>query len=88
MRFFRRHWHSLGLVWAVIAIAWGLLDRLPTVQMILLLNFATLTLHQFEEYGWPGGFPWTYNEIVMASDGPVDRFPLNQNSALFINIAG
>ncbi len=56
--------------------------------MILLLNFAALTLHQFEEYGWPGGFPWIHNQVVMASPGPVDRFPLNQNSAVFINVVG
>jgi hypothetical protein len=56
--------------------------------MILLLNFAALMLHQFEEYGWPGGFPWIHNQIVMASEGPADRFPLNQNSALFINVVG
>ena len=85
MQSLRRHWYSVGLVWAVIAIGWAMLGRLPTVQMILLLNFATLTLHQFEEYGWPGGFPWIHNEIVAPSGGPGDRFPLNQNSALFIN---
>jgi uncharacterized protein with HXXEE motif len=88
MQFFRRHWYSFGLVWAIIATAWALLGRLPTVQMILLLNFATLALHQFEEYGWPGGFPWIYNEVVVPSGGPADRFPLNQNSALFINVVG
>jgi len=32
--------------------------------MILLLNFATVTLHQFDEYSWSGGFPWIHNEIV------------------------
>src|SRR3954470_8683126 len=88
MRFLRRHWYSLGLVWAVISIAWAFLGCLPTVQIILLLNFAALTLHQFEEYGWPGGFPWIHKQVVMASAGPVDRFPLNQNSAVFINLVG
>jgi hypothetical protein len=88
MRFLRRHWYSVGLVWAVIAIAWALLGSVPTVQMILLLNFAALMLHQFEEYGWPGGFPWIHNQVVMASEGPVDRYPLNQNNALFINVVG
>ena len=88
MRFLRRHWYNVGLAWAAIAIAWALLGSVPTVQMILLLNFAALMLHQFEEYGWPGGFPWIHNQVVMASEGPVDRYPLNQNSALFINVVG
>jgi hypothetical protein len=84
----RRHWYNLGLVLGAIAIAWALLGGLSTVQMILLLNFAALTLHQFEEYGWPGGFPWIHNQVVMASPGPVDRFPLNQNSSTFVNVGG
>jgi hypothetical protein len=86
MNAFRRHWYSIGLVWAVIAIAWALLGHLPTVQMILLLNFAVLILHQFEELGWPGGFPWMYNEVVNPKGGPADRYPLNQNNNLFINV--
>jgi hypothetical protein len=71
----------------VIAIAWALFGGLPTVQMILLLNVAALTLHQFEEYGWPGGFPWIHNQVVLTSrGGPFDRFPLNQNSSTFVNV--
>jgi hypothetical protein len=86
MRFLRRHWYILGLALAIIALAWGLMSDLTEVQWILLLNFVALPLHQFEEYGWPGGFPWIYNEVVAPSGGPPDRFPLNQNSALFINV--
>jgi hypothetical protein len=86
MRFLRRHWYSVGLLWAVIAIAWALFGRLPTVQVILLLNFTALMLHQFEEYGWPGGLPWIMNEVGQPLGGPADRFPLNQNNALFINL--
>jgi hypothetical protein len=52
----------------------------------LLLNLATLTLHQFEELGWPCGFPWMYNEVVNPKGGPADRYPLNQNNNLFINV--
>jgi len=40
-----------------IALAWGVMSDLTKVQWILLLNFVALPLHQFEEYGWPGGFP-------------------------------
>src|SRR5262245_27554375 len=54
--------------------------------IILLLNFAVLPLHQFEEYGWPGGFPWIHNEVFDPRGGPADRYPLNQNNALFINV--
>lgn len=86
MRFLRRHWYSVGLVWAVIAIALAFLGNLKAVQVILLLNFAVLTLHQFEELCWPGGFPWIYNEVLNPKGGPADRYPLNQNNDLFINV--
>ncbi len=47
-------YHTPLIAAALFAIAWAFVGHLPTVQMILLLNFAALTLHQFEEYGWPG----------------------------------
>ena len=86
MQFLRRHWYSLGLAVGGTAIAWAFLGTLKTVQVILLLNFAALTLHQFEEYACPGGLPWILNEVVQPRGGPADRFPLNQNNALFINL--
>jgi hypothetical protein len=42
-------------------------------------------IHQFEEYGFPGGEPAIMNRILQASDLP-DRFPLNQFSAMFTNV--
>jgi hypothetical protein len=63
-----------------------LLGHLRTVQLILLVNFVALMLHQFEEYGWPGGFPWIMNEVIRHRGGPTDRYPLNQNNAFFINV--
>ncbi|HQZ13275.1 MAG TPA: HXXEE domain-containing protein [Devosia sp.] len=86
MNLVRRHWYNFGLVVAAIAIAYALLGNLQTVQVILLLFFAALTLHQFEELGWPGGFPWCYNEVVRPMGGPANRYPLNQNNNLFINV--
>jgi hypothetical protein len=86
MRFLRRHWYNIGLVWVVAAVAWAVVGRLSTVQLILLLNFVALVLHQFEEYGWPGGLPWIFNQVVRPLGGPPDRYPLNQNNAAFINI--
>ena len=86
MQFIRRCWYNLGLALAVVAVVWALLGHLRTVQLILLLNFVVLTLHQFEEYGWPGGFPWIMNEVIRPRGGPPDRYPLNQNNAFFINV--
>jgi hypothetical protein len=82
----RRHWYNVGLVLGAIALGACLLGHLTTIQFILLLNFAVLTVHQFEEYGWPGGFPWIMNEVIQRKGGPADRYVLNQNNAFFVNV--
>jgi hypothetical protein len=86
MKFLRRHWYSLGLLAGSTALFLAFLGDLSRVQQILLRNFVVLTIHQFEEYGWPGGGPWIMNEVMQPSDRP-DRYPLNQNNAFFINVA-
>ena len=68
------------------AAGWALLGHLRTVQVILLLSFAVLTLHQFEEYAWPGGEPWIINEVMKPKGSRPDRYPLNQNNAFFMNV--
>jgi hypothetical protein len=74
-RFFRRHWHDVGLVSAVIAgaylaVEWG---DLTALRRMLILNFIIVLLHQFEEYSWPGGFPALANVVV---------FPMFSNSIM------
>jgi len=85
VRFIRRHWYNVGLVLGVLTLAWAFVGHFTTIQFILLLNFAVLTVHQFEEYGWPGGFPRIMNEGVLPKGGPADRYVLNQNNALWVN---
>ena len=87
MRFLRRHWYDLGLIPAAVTIGvlvlrWGDMDVL---QRLLLLNFVAIILHQYEEYGFPGGEPGIINIVVRPSEKP-DRYPLNQNSAMLINV--
>src|SRR4051812_21036315 len=85
MRFIRRHWYTLGLPIAIIAVMWALVSDLTRVQWILLLNFVVLLL-QFEEYAWPGGEPWIINEVMQPKGSRPDRYPLNQNNAFVINV--
>ncbi len=87
MSWYRRHWYTVGLFVAVgtiafVAVRWQTLDVL---QRLSLLNFVALLLHQFEEYGWPGGEPAIMNIVLQRSPIP-DRYPLNQNSAMVINV--
>lgn len=73
MKFFLHHWYDIGAVLAVPTLLWAWLGGWSTVQLILLLNFAVLLIHQFEEYRLPGGEPWIINEVFQPRGGPVDR---------------
>lgn len=88
MRYFRRHWYDIGLVVGLLAIvALVVLWReMGVLQRLLLLNFAVLMVHQFEEYGWQGGFPWIMNEVIQTPGSRSDRYLLNQNNVFFINV--
>lgn len=82
-----RHWYNIGSVVAAAAAAllvifWkdmSVLLRLNTISFIAML------VHQFEEYGFPGGEPMIMNRALQGSDIP-DRYPLNQFSAMFTNV--
>lgn len=62
MKFYCRHWYSVNLIIAVIIgcfliFNWG---GLVVIQRLVLLNLIALLIHQFEEYGFPGGEPIPY----------------------------
>lgn len=86
MNFFHRHWQDIGLVVVIITLVCGTVAGLEGLQLILLLSFATLPLHQFEEYRLPGGEPWILNEVIQPKGGPADSYPLNANSASIGNV--
>jgi hypothetical protein len=87
MSILRRHWYDLGAVVAICAgiVLFFLWPDIPTIERVLLLNFITMLVHQYEEYGWPGGFPPLVNLVVWPRNKP-DRYPLNQNGAMVINL--
>jgi hypothetical protein len=87
MNWYLHHWWNVGLViaggvFAYLAIAW---DSLEVVQRVLLASFGVLPLHQFEEWGWPGGEPAVLNKVIFRSDIP-DRYPANPFNAMVVNI--
>ncbi|TCC50401.1 HXXEE domain-containing protein [Kribbella pittospori] len=94
MRWYVRHFYDVGLAVGFIALACGVLVSLDTLQQILLLSFAVLCVHEFEEYGWPGGFPSYMNRVMFPKiaarlgkeSGPSDRYILNQVNSVFVNV--
>ena len=49
------------------------------------LSLVSLFLHQLEEYRLAGTFPGMINKVMFHSSEP-DRYPLNANTALIINV--
>jgi len=87
MKFIRRHWYNIGFVVAIIAAIFLALkwDSMGILQRVLLFNFIAILIHQFEEYGFPGGEPAIMNLVLQNSPAP-DRYPLNQNAAMITNV--
>ena len=87
LRVLCRHWYNIGIAAALCALA-ALVTRWNQMSMLLRFNtisFIAMLVHQFEEYGFPGGEPMIMNCVLQGSDIP-DRYPLNQFSAMFTNV--
>lgn len=85
MKLICKHWYQAGLVSAGIALVvlifnWSNLSILARVSLI---NFIGIMLHQFEEYGLPGGTPYFMNKYMRGGN---ERYPLNQLSAMLVNV--
>ena len=87
MNIIRRHWYNIGGVIAIVAIAWLFIfwNDMGLLQKLMLMSFIAILIHQFEEYGFPGGEPSITNMVMQPSDTP-NRYPLNQNSAMVANV--
>ena len=82
-----RHWYNIGIAVALCALA-ALIAGWNEMSMLLRFNaisFIAMLVHQFEEYGLPGGEPMIMNRVLQGSEIP-DCYPLNQFSAMFTNV--
>lgn len=87
MNFIRKHWFQFGFLIAVLLgiIVFFQYKSISSFRLLLTISFITLLLHQFEEYQLPGYFPRMINTVMFKSKSP-DRYPLNTNTALVINV--
>lgn len=85
---YRKQWPRVGGVLAMAVGGAAALSggKMKKSQLISLLNFGAVLVHQYEEYVDPGWFPGQFNKGVFHSDDPA-RYPLNTNSALCVNTA-
>jgi hypothetical protein len=56
-----------------------------SIRSFLWLHFATLLLHQFEEYSYPGRFKHFYNNNIL-NKNPITSYPLNNKGILLVNV--
>ncbi|MBL6445992.1 HXXEE domain-containing protein [Fulvivirga sp. 29W222] len=89
MDIWRKHWYDVGAVIAVLTLVLLFISKTDLYRFDFLMwgSFASVLLHQFEEYRYPGYFPGMFNKVMFNSDLP-DRFPLNTQSSLIINMGG
>lgn len=86
MNFFRRHWYDLGGIFAVIVIVYvGFAKDLNSYDYVVWLSLVSLFFHQLEEYRVVGTFPGMVNRVMFKSNCP-DRYPLNTNTAFYVNV--
>ena len=87
IHYLRNHWLGLGIAIAFAVITFLLLGArsISSFQLFLWVSFISLLLHQFEEYRFPGYFPEMVNAVMFGSKRP-DRYPLNTNTALVVNV--
>ena len=85
----RKNWYYVGSgIFVVLAIGLAILwNDMSVLRKLMWISFMALLVHQFEEYAWPGGFPAVMNIAWQPKEGgKPDRYPLNRQSALFVNV--
>ena len=85
MNTLRQHWFDIGLGLAITAGVFLVFSHLSPLSILLWISLISLFLHQFEEYRYPGYFPGMMNTVMFSSQQP-DRYPLNSNTALIVNL--
>jgi hypothetical protein len=87
MHLLRKHWYDLGGFLALFVFVYVFLKQgdLTRYEVLMWFNLISLFLHQLEEYRVPGTFPGMINTVMYHSKKP-DRYPLNANTALVVNV--
>jgi hypothetical protein len=87
MNFLRKYWQDAGAAVGLVVCIGLLIDRtsFSDITGVLWLSFVAILFHQFEEYRWPGYFAGLFNTVMFKSEAP-DRYPLNTQSAMIINV--
>ena len=59
------NWHHISVYLAGITAVLAVLFPISMVQKLLLASVSILFLHFYEEFGWPGGFPYMGVKVLL-----------------------
>ncbi len=86
MKSFVNHWAPVSLALGVIVALVAALGPWGLTQRVLLGLIACLFLHFFEEFWWPGGFPYVGVKVMLGKDEPDPaKWNTNNLASLFGN---
>lgn len=89
MKTYRQNWYFFGgIIFVALTFIMGFFGQHIDnhLQYVLIYSFMSLLIHQFEEYGVPGGFPTIFNVVMNAETKTPDRFPQNSHLAMVVNV--
>ncbi|VDG24740.1 HXXEE domain-containing protein [Lactiplantibacillus mudanjiangensis] len=88
MKFYMKHWYYIsGVLFVLCSFGMMIFGRhIPVFQTILILNFMMTLLHEFEEYGLPGGFPAVMNMAFMGERADANHYPLDKRTSFINNV--
>jgi len=87
MNLLRKNWYDLGAFLSVVIFIYIFIrhKNLSNYQILMWLSLVSLFLYQSEEYRIAGTFPGMVNTVMYKSTMP-DRYPLNTNTAFYVNV--
>lgn len=86
MKKFVNNWHHISVYLGGVTAVLAVLLPIGIVQKLLLISVAILFLHFYEEFGWPGGFPYMGVKVLLGKDEPdPSKWNCNHLSSMFGN---
>ncbi|MBQ6046282.1 MAG: HXXEE domain-containing protein [Bacteroidales bacterium] len=80
------NWYNISVYLAGISALVALLCVQDIVSRLLWLSISFLFLHFFEEFGWPGGFPYMGVKVMLGKDErDKSKWDVNNLSSMFGN---
>ena len=89
MKYWQQHWYYIGgILFVALAFIMGLwgCDHMSKIQVLLVFSWMGMLMHQFEEYGFPGGFPIIANMAGLGETEHPERYPLNARQSFISNV--